>query len=75
MQHMSPVIHFTRQGYFLAYVLNVTCSTDDSGKVSFDCGAVNDVVLSAADGWAEVLLPPNANDDEKEGKFPLLVHA
>ena len=28
-----------------------------------------------ADGWAEVLLPPNANDDEKEGKFPLLVHA
>jgi len=29
----------------------------------------------AADGWAEVLLPPAVNDDEKPAKFPLLVHA
>jgi len=33
------------------------------------------VMYVAADGWAEVLLPPAANDDEKGGKYPLLVHA
>ena len=33
------------------------------------------VTYVAADGWAEVLLPPAANDDEKGGKYPLLVHA
>jgi len=33
------------------------------------------MIYLCADGWAEVLLPPAAKDDEKEGKFPLLVHA
>jgi len=32
-------------------------------------------VCLVAESWAEVLLPPAANDDEKGRKFPLLVHA
>jgi len=47
-------------------------------KVSLNAETVEMLMVFAhliADGWAEVLLPPNANDDEKEGKFPLLVHA